>query len=342
MIAFEVISVKMFMKPTMKKLFSRNTTTPTNVVLRFADKSRSVNMVSLWITIGLVIATVGVSSLGAFFSVSGLGALFSGALVAVWFMAGSLEFAKFMLAAYLHQTWKNLNIFYKSYLTFAIITLSAITSVGIYGFLSDAYQSASSALEVETVKLESIRTQQNLITAEINRLNKMVEEIPDKRTTKRLQTRAEIEPTIKELNDKYTAGEHLITEANLRILEVKKKVGPLIYIAKNFDMNIDRVVSYLILVLVSVFDPLAICLVIATTHSLETQRRKKDVNDDQEDEEQTASAFEKDLSEQKKKKKKFDSAASVKSTDAPEEGLTDENIIVQMNFKDESKDKKAV
>ena len=61
------------------------------------------------------------------------------AVIAVWAMAASLEFAKFVLAAYLHQTWKQQNLVFKSYLSFAIVVLSIITSVGIYGFLSDAY-----------------------------------------------------------------------------------------------------------------------------------------------------------------------------------------------------------
>jgi hypothetical protein len=271
-------------------------------------------MVSLWITIGLVIAATGVASLGAFFSITGLGALFSGAMLAVWLMAGSLEFAKFVLAAYLHQTWKNLNIVYRSYLTFAIVVLSIITSTGIYGFLSDAYQSASSVLEAETVKLESIKTQQSLITTELTRLNKLVDEVPENRISKRMKMRAELEPQIQELNKKYNEGERILTQSNLKIIEVKKKVGPLIYIAKALNMNIDHVVSGLILVLVSVFDPLAICLVIAATHAIGSYR-----NQETEDEEE--------------------SKAPVKNSAEPTDS---DDVIVQMNFKDESEDKKVI
>ena len=82
-------------------------------------------------------------------------------------MALCREFSKFVMAAYLHQTWKNLNLIYRSYLVFAVVVLSLITSIGIYGFLSEAYQSASTVLEAENIKLESVKTQQALITAEI-------------------------------------------------------------------------------------------------------------------------------------------------------------------------------
>ncbi len=280
----------------------------------------------MWITVGLVMATVGVASLGAFFSITGLGALFSGAVLAVWLMAGSLEFAKFMLAAYLHQTWKNLNVVYRSYLTASIVILSAITSIGIYGFLSDAYQSASTVLETETVKLESIKTQQKLVKDELDRLNKLVDEIPENRVSKRLKLRAELEPTVLDLNKKYNEGERILTQSNLKIIEVKKKVGPLIYIAKSLDMNIDKVVSYLILILVSVFDPLAICLVIASTTAIESQR-KPIAKRKQENEDSSYSPLE-----------------SVKPTPvhSDPEVQEPEDIIVQMNFKDESEDKKAV
>lgn len=295
-------------------------------------------MISLWITIGLIFATFGVASLGAYFSVTGLAALFSGAVLAVCLMAVSLEFAKFMLAAYLHQTWKSLNVVYKSYLTFAIVTLSVITSVGIYGFLSDAYQSASSVLEAETVKTESIKTQQGLISAEIARLTKMVEEIPENRISRRLKMRAEVEPQVAALTKKYNDGEKVLTESNLKLIEVKRKVGPLIYIAKTANMDIDKVVSLLILVLVSVFDPLAICLVMATTNAIESRRRGVQVEAYGSGAQETAHVASPAAAVPTEKAP----VTPAPSVSAAPEFVESDDIIVQMNFKDEAEDKKAV
>ena len=229
------------------------------------------SMISLWITIGLIIAGTLVSTLGAYFSIIGLGALFSGAVIAVWLMAGSLEFAKFILAAYLHQTWKNLNIFFKVYLTSAVVILSTITSIGVFGFLSDAYQSASHSLEEQTIKLESLKKQNDFYTSEIERLNYSVEEIPEDRVSRRLQARAVAEPKILELNRKIEENENKISQTNMAILDVKKKVGPLIFIAKSLKIDIDTVVRYLIIIFVIVFDPLAICLVIASTYAIDSR-----------------------------------------------------------------------
>lgn len=287
------------------------------VSLRFSQNTTiDLYMISLWITIGLIISATSVATLGAYFSVVGLGALFSGAALAVFIMAGSLEFAKFTLAAYLHQTWNVLNKVYKSYLTFAVVVLSLITSLGIFGFLSQAYQSASSVLEAENIKLETIKGQQRLITSEIARLNRSIDEIPAARISRRLNARAEIEPVIKELNKKFEDGEKVIAAANLTILEVKKKVGPLMYISRSFNMDIDSVVKYLILILVGVFDPLAICLVIASTHAIESRRKNK---------------F----------SLKRESALTLEPEPVANKSEP-EDVVVQMNFKDENEDKKAV
>lgn len=264
-------------------------------------------------------AATAVASLGAYFSIHGLGLLFSGAVVAVWAMGAALEFAKFMLAAYLHQTWQTQNKVFKSYLTFAIVILSIVTSVGIYGFLSDAYTSASAVLEAETVRIQNIKSEQALVQSEIVRLNKMIEEIPANRITRRLKARAEVEPTIQELNRKNAEAERQLSVSNLKLVEVKKQVGPLIHIAKNFNMNVDRVVSYLILILVTVFDPLAICLVIAATHALASRVRGA-------------------------KRNKESEVSDAVPTQSVVENLQEQDVIVQMNFKDEADDsgKKAV
>ena len=232
-------------------------------------------MVSLWIIIGLAVAASSVASLAAFFSVVGIGALFSGAWLAVCAMASSLEIAKFVLAAYLHQQWGSVNKIFRSYLVFAIIVLSVITSMGVFGFLSDAYQSASSAIEAENIKLQTDKNKQATIKAEIARINQAIDEIPATRISRKIRARAEAEPAIQDLNKRYDELEKNISVTNLKVLEIKKKVGPLVYIARAFNIDIDTTVKYLIFIFVLVFDPLAICLVIALTEATDSRRRAK-------------------------------------------------------------------
>lgn len=227
--------------------------------------------IPIWITLGLIISAFCVSILGAYFSIVGLGALFSGAVIAVWLMAAALEFSKFVLAAYIHQRWQELGKTFKYYLTFAIVVLSCITSLGIFGFLSDAYQSASTAIQSENIRLETEKNQMEMTRQEIARLNKAIDEVPDARISKKMKIRAQMEPTIAELTKKLDTFEKNISHYNLSIVEIQKKVGPLIYISRAFNIGIDTVVKYLIFVFVLVFDPLAICLVIASSQAISSQ-----------------------------------------------------------------------
>lgn len=231
--------------------------------------------IQLWVVCGLAISAVGVSALGAWFSIEGLGKLFAGAAVSVWIMAAALEIAKFTIAAFLHQVWPRLNILFRTYLLAATVTLSGITSIGIFGFLSDAYQESSTILESETIKLETLKTTQARLDQEIERINKAIEEIPDTRITKKMKARAEAEPMILELRKKQETNTAEITQASLKVLAVKDKVGPLIYIARAFQVDIDSVVKYLIFAFVTVFDPLALCLVVAFSMALKIRAEQK-------------------------------------------------------------------
>ena len=162
------------------------------------------------------------------------------------------------------------------------MALSLITSMGIFGFLSGAYQSATNVLNAENIKLDALKERQLRLTTEAARLTRSIDEIPANRVSKRIQIRAEIEPQVSDINKQVLGIDGLIAESNIKILAVKEKVGPLIYISKMFNMDIDTVVKYLILLFVFVFDPLAICLVIATSESLESRRyeKKKTPNSD--------------------------------------------------------------
>lgn len=230
------------------------------------------NAVPFWILIGLMIAAVVVSALGALFSVLGLRDLFAGAPLSVMAMGAGLEFGKFVLAAFLHERWLQTKWIMKTYMVFAVITLSLITSMGIFGYLSNAYQTSAVQLEAEQMKIASLKDRQKRIEDEVARVNATVAEIPDSRISKKMAARKEAEPRILALNEQNNQILDELAGLNQNILKVQSKVGPLIYVARMFGKDIDTVVKYLIIVFVSVFDPLAICLVIALTASLQSRR----------------------------------------------------------------------
>ncbi len=232
-------------------------------------------MVALWCVIGVILTAVSVSTLGASFSVFGLSQLFSGASTAIVAAMASLELAKFVIAAYLHQTWRLQNRIFKSYLSLAVVILSLITSMGIFGFFSNAYQGATTALDTENIKLASLKGELIRAQAEVERINRAVEEIPASRITRKLTARKEAEPELARLSRNIEQINATTTKTEVQNVDLKRKVGPIIYIARAFNLEVDQVVKYLILILIFVFDPLAICLVIASSQALEFRRKMR-------------------------------------------------------------------
>src|SRR6185437_3011966 len=127
-----------------------------------------------------------VSILGATFSIFGLSKLFAGAATAVAAMASALEFSKFVVAAFLHRTWPNLNKIYRTYLLLSVVILSGITSMGIFGFLSDAYQISSVDLAANQIKIQALESEGGHNAEEIARLNQSIDAIPAKYVTRKI------------------------------------------------------------------------------------------------------------------------------------------------------------
>ena len=111
----------------------------------------------------IALSALSVSASAAFYSVSGLSKLFAGASFEVIIMAGSLEVAKLVIASLLYQYWDTINKYLRTYLTVAAVVLVLITSMGIYGFLSAAYQETYQKLTVNQNKIEFFRIKQNFM-----------------------------------------------------------------------------------------------------------------------------------------------------------------------------------
>lgn len=216
-----------------------------------------------------------ISSLGAGFSVYGLASLFSGAFVAVAVMAGSLELGKLVIASFLHNYWGRVNTLLKTYLTMAVITLMGITSMGIFGFLSNSYQISSMDIGRIQIQLQSNEDEYKRASEEVKRMNEQIDAIPADQTTKKLMLQKRYEPLITEYTRKSNDALNNLNNLKLEQLKTHSKVGPLIYVAKAFNTNIDTVVKWLIMVFVMVFDPLAVCLVIATSSAIKIRNEDK-------------------------------------------------------------------
>ena len=262
------------------------------------------------------LSALAVSGSAAFYSVFGLSKLFAGASLQVIIMAGSLEFAKLVTASLLYQYWNTINKFLRFYLSIAVFVLMVITSGGIYGFLSGAYQETAtksefldkslSVLEIKQTRLEENKTD---LKIEKEQLNKSISElrislsnpasvsywdensqtvITTTSSSSRRALQKELENTIvdrNDLNTKLEVVQDSIMSLDSRILDLEisnedeRELGPLKYLAETTGQPMNQVINWFLLLIIFVFDPLAICLVVAANFAF-AQIRKPDKYDD--------------------------------------------------------------
>ena len=227
-----------------------------------------------------------VSGSAVFYSVYGLSKLFAGASKAVIIMAGSLEFAKLVVASLLYTYWDEINKLLRVYLTIACVTLMLITSGGIYGFLSGAYQETATKSELLDKHTLVLQTKQNRFIEQLDSEKQVVKYYTEALstptmiqyvdsasgqlvTTTSARQRKLMTSQLKEAKDNTYRLNDSISTYDMKILdkqisnESSRELGPLKYIAKSLGVEMDKVVNYFLLLIVFVFDPLAICLVIA-------------------------------------------------------------------------------
>ena len=233
----------------------------------------------------LGIAALLIAGSAAFFSVFGLSKLFAGAALSVIIMAGSLEFGKLVTAAFLYRYWDKVNIFQKTYLMTAVITLVLITSAGIFGYLSNAYQGATVTFEKQSNqllayedRLEQLQEDKSFLKEE---LEVQVNDLPENYITAKRKLREDYNPRIQSVNDEILDVKGKIGDLKVGLVETGVDVGPAIYLARTFDTDVDSVVKFFIFILIFVFDPLAVMLVVAFNQALllrEENEPSKDSN----------------------------------------------------------------
>ncbi len=209
----------------------------------------------------LGLAALTLATTGAFFSVFGLSQLFAGAAKSVILMATALEFAKLVAAGFLYRYWGHVNHFLRTYLVGAVVTLIAITSVGIFGFLSNAYQKSSFNLRTQKLQLASLESEMQGYEKQIKEFNDFIANIPINRVSRKFEFQKYYDPQIRTIKKKEVVVQTKINELKLEMLHTQTDVGPIIYTAEALGTDVDTVAKYFILIFVLVFDPLAVCLV---------------------------------------------------------------------------------
>jgi hypothetical protein len=221
----------------------------------------------------LAVAAFLISGIGATFSIFGLTSLFAGAVVSVGIMAASLEFAKLVTAGFLYRYWGHIGFVMRNYLSVAVIILSIITSMGIFGFLSNAYQQSSMEYRKHKIEMDGLLAKEKLIKDEVLKIEKFINEIPSNRITKKFSMYEESRYRVQDLNSDNVDIQKQIHDLQMKMLHVQTDIGPMLYVADLVGADVDSVAKFLILVFVSVFDPLAICLVFALSLAIRLKEK---------------------------------------------------------------------
>jgi len=232
-----------------------------------------------------------IAGCAAYFSVTGLGVLFAGASMPVMIMASSLELAKLVAATYLKQKWEEIGGFNKWYLTISVAVLMLITSAGIFGYLSNAFQAQSLKLQVVDREIAVYQTKIDQNTTQITQLSTQITEsntnqgkILDggKVNSRLLRSVDNRDREISKLNDKIgklqeenAKNTEKINEIKLNNLDLEKEVGGFRFVADAFGMELKNVVKFFIFLIVIVFDPLAVALIIAFNGLVSDKKRKQ-------------------------------------------------------------------
>ena len=264
----------------------------------------------------VALAAASISFSAAFYSIFGIGKMFAGAATNVMIMATSLEFAKLVIASFLYRFWNDVNKSLRAYLTIACFVLILITSAGIYGFLSSAYQDTANKVENSDKSTLVITKRKDMLQKQLDQTEKQLESKSNRQNTlsdmrNRQQTNADnlisnnrsassvrtqmnqlskesglLDNDIRVLQDSIASKTQQISDLDNEVLAIStnsdlaNEIGPLKYIAKLTGKTLDEVVNWFIIALMLVFDPLAIALVVAANFVFSYIGGKKKEADD--------------------------------------------------------------
>ena len=266
-----------------------------------------------------------ISAVAAYYSIIGLIAIFSAAVIPIAVMGVVLELGKLVTASWLYHYWKKVPKLLKTYLISAVIILMFITSMGIFGFLSKAHIeqttiTSDKSLEISSVQSEIERHKKDIFRAEqsLQLLDNALKKYTDLgAVTKGLNARKEQQGERDELNESIQSATDKIatlTKKQFRLkkeqLQIESEVGPIKYIAEliygeSTQSVIEDAVRWVIIIIVFVFDPLAVLLLISANITLKEEsksRRRKVTRTKRRLQKQEETAWERKLKESKESK----------------------------------------
>lgn len=247
----------------------------------------------------LFITAFALSAVAAYYSIVGLMAIFAASAIPVAVMGSTLEATKLITASWLYRNWKTGPTLLKTYFTVAVVILMFITSLGIFGYLSRAHIDQGMPLSgvVEQIDIidSKIKFEKDKIAASqkiIDQMDAAVDQTMARSSSeagaaKALQVRRSQQKDRTRILNEIEATQKIILQLEQdklplvsKVRTIESEVGPIKYIAafiygKTDQALLERAVTWMIILIIVVFDPLAVLLLIAANHSLNTLRQPK-------------------------------------------------------------------
>lgn len=253
----------------------------------------------------LISSALALSACAGYYSVYGIANLFSGAVIQISMMMGLLEISKLVCSSYLFRYWNTCKVFLKTYMAIAVIVLMLITSSGIFGYLSAAYQKSEIQNKILTQKIELIDGQKSTYNNQIEQYKKRIDfntqlrESQEKRLNEALKNDT-ITKNVVQLQEVQSQSSELIAKTDKDIADLTKNIQTTLdsvksldkdmfdlkiesykqkdiltfqFVAEIFGTTINKVVKWLIIMLIFVFDPLAICMLLAYNSIIYTDEK---------------------------------------------------------------------
>ncbi|MFA5072295.1 MAG: hypothetical protein WC539_00110 [Nitrospirota bacterium] len=216
----------------------------------------------------LIIVTISLIATAAYFSVFGIASMFAYNYIPAMIMGITLEAGKIGVAVYLFKYWRPMTRLFKSLLITFLVALMFITSVGIFGFLSQGYQKTSEEFNVISLELKTLEDEYKSKKIRMEEINAQIVYLPSSAITNKIRLSREFSDEQAEIRDRLAVIEPRIHDLKVKRLAYESHIGPIAYVARMINAPQDNVVFFAIMVLVFVADPLAITLTIASNMAL--------------------------------------------------------------------------
>lgn len=216
----------------------------------------------------LIAVTAILVGTAAFFSVVGIASMFAYNYFPALVMGIALEAGKIGVAVYLYRFWYMIPRLFKSILIVFLVLLMFITSVGIFGYLSQGYQKTSEEYKLIVTELKGLQTEVMTKRARLQDINRQVEQLPAGQVRDKIRLSREFGDELEETRERLTVIEPRLQELQRKQLAFESHIGPISYVARMMDIEQDRLVFWAIMLLVFVADPLAVTLTVACNMAL--------------------------------------------------------------------------